>query len=220
MRRQEFNVCQAGHETHDTRVVDTVQGPLKIYDWKKYQGFAGYCTGQDDVSMTLDLYGSWEGSDWVRCRQALTDTTGNVWDFGSHIGWYSIMAAELGHQVLAIDADPTNVEMLGINARNRRVKISSLCSWVADIDHLHGDVFLVKSDVEGAEDEVVRLCRPLLRAGKIQYLLLECSPEFDDYYPALIDEIRGYGYDASIDGIPITGAELGETQKNVWFACR
>ncbi len=208
-----FNVCQAGHETHDVKTVDTIQGPFVIYDWERYKGFAGYCPGQDDVSMTLDLYGVWEDEDYQR-SMAVVETGDVVWDFGSHIGWYTKGAVERGAKVWAVDADPENMKLLNANTHALTTTM-----WLSEVGFTatHNEVRLVKADVEGAEDEVFRLCQPALRARRIDYLLLECSPEFDDYYPSMIDEIRAYGYTAYFDGAEITGAELGETQKNIWF---
>lgn len=208
VRRQESNVCQAGHRAHDTKVIDTVQGPFTVYDWKKYYGFAGYCPGQDDVSMSLDLYGSWEASDWDRVRTSEWPS-GYVLDFGSHIGWYSITAAQLGHTVIAIDADAANCELLAINARHRGLDVKIINDWVENLDPMsYEGVRFIKSDVEGSEIDVVKACQSII-IEQMPVLLLECSPEFDDYYPALIEQLRGYGYTPS--------DELGATQKNVWF---
>ncbi|MEE9178750.1 MAG: hypothetical protein V3U46_10020 [Acidimicrobiia bacterium] len=217
MRRQTANECQAGHKVHDTKVVDTVLGPFTIWDWEKYAGFEGYCTGQDDVSMTLDLYGIWEAPDWQRAQRYVEGREGWALDFGSHIGWYAVMFARAGLDVLAVDADPVNCELLEINAGRHRVKIDVHEVWVADMMPLGLiDTVLIKSDVEGAEDDVLEVCRYII-AGLHPALLLECSPEFDTYYPQMIDDLIGLGYRADVEGVEITGATLGDTQKNVWF---
>lgn len=197
--------------------VDTVQGPMWVWDWEKYQDAWDYCPGNDDVSMTLDLYGVWESPDWVRWRQVLDAEPGRVYDFGAHVGWYSIAALQRGHQVGAIDQDPDNIRLLALNTRGMDIAI--LESAVSKMSTLHPvslvpSLAAVKSDVEGAEDEVMRIIRHLLPGPT---LLLECSPEFANYYPALIDELRGMGYTASVEGVgEITGADL-ERQANVWF---
>ncbi len=213
-----FNICQAGHKTHDPKVVDTALGPFTIFDWQKYAGQAGlYCPGQDDVSMTLDLYGTWEGTDWHRAQQYVGNREGWALDFGSHIGWYAIMFALAGLDVLAVDADPVNCELLQINARNYGVSIDVRQTWVADMDVLPPrDTVLIKSDVEGAELDVVRICEKIILDSH-PTLLLECSPEFATYYPRMIDDLLDLGYRADVEGEEITGATLGETQKNVWF---
>ena len=68
---------------------------------------------------------------------------------------------------------------------------------------------------EVIEDDVVEVCRPIIEDFH-PALLLECSPEFDSYYPSMIDDLRAVGYKADVEGEAITGATLGETQKNVW----
>ncbi len=218
MRRQTANVCQAGHKSHDTKVVDTALGPFTIWDWQKYAGFEGYCTGQDDVSMTLDLYGIWEDYDWLRAQRYVDGRQGWALDFGSHIGWYAVMFALAGLDVLAVDADPINCELLEINARNFGVRIRVRNAWVADMGPMVpiGDTVLIKSDVEGAEQDVMRVCADIILDSH-PALLLECSPEFDSYYPQMIDDLIAMGYRADVEGEEITGATLGETQRNVWF---
>jgi len=221
MRRQTANVCQAGHKSHDTKVVDTALGPFTIWDWQKYAGFEGYCTGQDDVSMTLDLYGIWEGVDWLRAQRYVDGREGWALDFGAHIGWYAVMFAKAGLHVFAVDADPLNCELLEINAREYGVSstIDVRQTWVADMEALslpYDPVVLIKSDVEGAELDVVTVCRSIIHDSH-PALLLECSPEFDTYYPEMIDDLIEMGYRADVEGEGITGATLGETQRNVWF---
>ena len=54
-----MNICDAGHKIHDRKIVDTVQGKFLIFDYEQYMGYTGYCTGQDDISRTLSLYGNW-----------------------------------------------------------------------------------------------------------------------------------------------------------------
>jgi hypothetical protein len=210
--------CQAGHTTHETKVVDTALGPFVIWDWQKYAGQAGlYCPGQDDVSMTLDLYGIWEGYDWRRAQRYIGNREGWALDFGSHIGWYAVMFARAGLDVLAVDMVTENCELLEINARRSGVKIDVRQTWVEDMGALPPRAtVLIKSDVEGSERDVIEVCADII-ADSHPTMLLECSPEFDSYYPTMIDDLRELGYSADVEGEAITGATLGDTQKNVWF---
>ena len=210
--------CQAGHKTHDTKVVDTALGPFTIWDWRKYEGQAGlYCPGQDDVSMTLDLYGIWEPYDWRRAQRYIGNREGWALDFGSHIGWYAVMFARAGLDALAVDMVAANCELLEINARNCGVQIDVRQTWIEDMESLPPrDTVLIKSDVEGAEDEVVRACYDIITSSH-PALVLECSPEFESYYPTMIDDLRALGYSADWEGQAITGSTLGDTQKNIWF---
>lgn len=191
---------------------------MTIFDWEQYQGLKGYCSGQDDVSRTIDLYGYWEAEETAKAMSVVRPGD-LVYDFGAHIGWYARQAARLGASVYAYEADPENVRLLRRNCDRFLVKIG----WLADqapVTTLF-PVRLVKMDVEGAEDEAIRIIRPLLAAELVDNLLVECSPEFADYYPLLIDTLIGYGFSATAVGKegerPLTGATLGPVQQNVWF---
>ena len=202
--------CQAGHTNHETKWVWTAQGKFLIYDWRQYQDFDGYCPGQDDVSMTLDLYGHWEAPDWDRAR-ALNLQDGVVLDFGAHIGWYAITFAEMGHHVVCVEANSANIELLNINLRERNLEAQVIHSTVEAIDTLTvPDVRFIKSDVEGAELAVFLLCRDIIKRDH-PMLLLECSPEFDTYYPEMLQTLIHMGYRSSL--LP---HEL-KTQANVWL---
>lgn len=199
-----LNVCQF-HKTHDTKTVDTVNGSLIIYDWAKYQGYDGYCTGQDDVSMTLDLYGYWEA------EVVLPEfPPGVCLDFGAHIGWFTVQLAA-DHHVFAVDADPTNCVLLQMNLARRGLSATIRNSWVADIGGLNlPDVRFIKSDVEGHENEVVELCWDIINRDH-PVLLLECSPEFDIYYPDMLQSLIDIGYASSVQPDEL------ESQVNVWL---
>lgn len=182
-----LNLCQAGHETHESKLVDTAYGPFWIWDWKKYRGQPLYCTGQDDVSMSLDLYGDWERPDIARMRSILTEETGTVLDFGGHIGWFGVQALRMGCDVEFFEADPENFRLCYENCRladTPKIGIGTL-AWIADVpperfnyDHVR----FLKSDVEGAEDQVINLTRHLWADRKIDHALLEISPVFKGYH--------------------------------------
>ena len=206
-----LNVCRRGHTAHDTINVDTVMGEFTVWDWSQYRDYPGYCTGQDDLSMTLDLYGIWEEPDWSRAKRFVESREpGWTYDFGAHIGWYTIAFALAGHYVLAVEADPANCELLALNVRNFGVsdKVKIVNAWASDVKVPTRDVVFLKSDVEGSEDDVVEACAPSVYARRVEAMLLECSPEFADYYPDLITELEGIGYGCE--------PRTFETQVNVW----
>lgn len=213
--RSPLNQCEFGHGRHATKRA----AGMTIFDWEAYQGLEGYCTGQDDVSRTIDLYGYWEAEETAKAM-SVVEAGDLVFDFGAHIGWYSRQAVQRGASVYAYEADPENVRLLRLNCEPLFVRVG----WLADMPTVSNlfPVRLVKIDVEGAEDEAVRIVRPLLAAGLVDSLLVECSPELAGYYPALVDTLIGYGYTATVvdktGEWPITGATLGPVQRNVWFA--
>lgn len=199
--------CQAGHERHERILVDTELGKMWVFDWDKYKGFDGYCTGQDDISRTLKLYGVWEPAESKVIRGVLEagDRSKKVLDIGAHIGWYSLMAARMGYQVMAIEADSENCELLKLNAQLHGIKVAGTQApeitiynfWIdqskKDIQ-LSGDFELVKIDIEGAEQHAIKMIESSFTKGHVQNLFMEISPVFNDSYPALVEKLRGYGY--------------------------
>lgn len=217
----DLNVCEFGHPWHRS----IRRNGWQIWEWRHYQGLAGYCPAQDDVSKSIDLNGDWEREE-TAVALSVVRPGDLVVDFGSHIGWYTTHAARAGATVLAYDSDPENMRLLERNARPRgheAPRVVSHLGWLVDAPALDAlPIRLVKADVEGAEDQALRIIRRSLDAGLVDYLLIECSPEFADYYPALIDDLTARGYTAEIVGKggsePVTGATLGPVQRNVWFS--
>lgn len=200
-----MNLCQAGHLEHDRRSAPTYLGDLTVYDWDKYKGYNGYCTGQDDISQTLIKYGKWEHPETLMIKKLLNSGDRNcpVWDFGAHIGWYSILAGQLGYPVAAFEGDAENVDVLKINAKNRGVekRLMVFPEWVGGTSKKIGlqegmDIELVKADVEGNERFVIAMIDDWLKARRIKNLFIEISPCFNDSYPALVAHIEECGYRA------------------------
>ena len=206
--------CQAGHTSHATIRIDidlnehtvpdvprsTGTFPINVYDWARYHGIPNYCPGNDELSLSIATQGIWEGFE-TSLTQAILRTPGLVIDFGASAGWYTIIAAHAGCPVLAIEADTSNAHLLTSNlALNDITHLVDVChGWIgATTPPLTADqpVRLVKSDVEGAEDHVMRVCGPLMAAGLIDYVLLEVSPILADHYPATLTAACAHGYDA------------------------
>lgn len=194
--------CQAGHKAHDTLVVDTEQGPMTVYDYEKYAGFDGYCSGQDDVSRTIINTGGWEKLESVEVRRVLEagDRSKLFYDVGAHIGWYSRMAMDLGYVVHAFEADAENVELLRLNAPGVHVhylwideNTPSLCA---------ADIELVKIDIEGSERHAMSMLKKSLLYATIRNIHMEVSPVFNDSYPLLVGMLERYGFCAFKNGEP------------------
>ena len=218
-RRQEANVCEFGHTAHKARHASTVDGEFVVWDWDTYADLdSGYCPGRDDTSRTLLLYGIWEPPDWRRFT-SLIRRGDVVYDFGSHIGWYTRAALKRGASVYAVDADPEMMRLLHANTRPWHSDLTTETVWALEAHPPEAErIRILKADIEGAEIDAVDHFWPLIRRGAIDFIFLEASPEFDSYYPDLIDLIRSNGYSAeTVDGEPLEGATLGDTQKNVWL---
>lgn len=213
--------CHAGHARHDTRRVTAVlrgQGvvheypaipsrfatalDLDVYTYERYAGFRGYCTGQDESSHALSLGQVWEGYESLLTLAILAagDRSRVVLDFGAHLGWYSTLAAVWGYRVVAFEADGENAERCADNAGLNGVGhlVDVVHTWVdATTPELAGDaeeVELLKSDLEGSEDHVERVCRDLFATRRVRYALLEISPVLAGHYPETVRRIVDAGY--------------------------
>lgn len=198
-----WKFCQAGHKSHETEIVDTQLGKMLAYKTDLYMGFDGYCSGQDDISRTLKLYGVWEPAESAVVREILDagDRRLPVYDVGAHTGWYSLMAAQAGYMVEAIEADPTNIQLLQKNAEmlgvTENINITEL--WVDEDSEPLTDLTeteLVIIDIEGNDMQAVRILRDLFKKRKVKNAMIEISPCFNDKYPVMVNFIKSCGYEA------------------------
>lgn len=197
--------CDAGHDTHQTRVVHVeipdFNGPMTVFDAEVYRNTYGYCPGDDDVSRTLILYGVWEPIETRFFTDALQRNPGMVIDFGSQIGWYSMLATATGHDVFAIEGVPEHQRMTWINAGGRGAALWQAQHWLDErTPTLPASdaprISVVKMDVEGAERHAMRCIRELLDAELVPNVLMEVSPTFNDSYPALVADLLDRGFRA------------------------
>lgn len=203
LEEKAWKFCQAGHKTHETEIVPTIIGDMYAYKTDLYMGFDGYCSGQDDISRTLKLYGVWEPAESKIIEGILErgDRAKTVIDIGAHTGWYSLMAAKAGYRVIAIEADTNNVGVLNNNASLGGVDsaISIKEMWIdenTEPDKTLPDCELVIIDIEGNDDNAVRLCEGLFKERRVENAMIEVSPCFNDRYPAMVNFIKNCGYRA------------------------
>lgn len=218
-----MNECDLNHGTHDVLQVPTVQGTFNVFDAPKYAVHPGfYCPGQDAISDRLIVEGFWEKDDSKPIAEILElgDRSRLVIDFGSHIGWYTIMAAKLGYDVLAIDADAENLRLLAANAelRGMQDRITIRHAWVngsftLDVDR---DVELVKIDLEGNDSLAVDACWPFI--DRVENLYVEISPVFNAGYPALVQKLRDAGFTAYWTDGRLFDDDYSLTQFNLRFS--
>lgn len=211
--------CQAGHASHETVLARVVlDGPTKvpdypafpsrlrqafelyIYKWARYDGFQGFCPGQDEVSRSIGLNGVWEGFETLLYLDALSKAyPGDIYDFGAHVGWYTVLGLLTGRHVHAWEADLTHFGTLARNvSQNGLSKLfHSYGSLLPRQRHpgALGPVAFLKIDLEGMEAEACAYMDPFFQGGWIQYGLIEASPCFDGTnYPELIKRLGSYGY--------------------------
>lgn len=151
-----------------------------------------YCPAHDAVSATIVSHGIWEPRETTIALHALSTAVPEAVcvDIGAQLGWYSLLAASCGLDVIAIDAEEANLRLLTASAEAN--------GWGDHVTTLRTRigretpalelrrVALAKIDVEGAEDEAVRILWPSIEAGLVDHILMEVSPCFAGYYPDLL----------------------------------
>lgn len=217
-----MNLCDAKHQEHDHIKVMTDIGPMMIYDWKKYMGYKGYCTGQDDVSLTLGTVGYWDLPIKNLIMKLLSEVKGEKCfiDVGSHVGYFSKLAENMGAKVFSYEAEGESLDLLSKNAPTAvRTNIwfdeKTRPHYFEEIHH----VDVMKIDIEGSERFTIEYFRQLINEGRVQNIIMEVSPTFNGSYPTLIAQLRhsGSGYEVlELDGTPFD-YNYNFPQKDLWF---
>lgn len=200
--------CQShpdGHYYASIPVNYPVVGPTRLwgFDAAAYSDTPDYCMGDDDVSRTLTRYAQWEPVETRRFAEILQWTPGVVLDFGAQVGWYSILAAKLGHDVLAVEAVTEHCQLIRRNAAanglSKRITIAQ--TWLDEgTPYLPDgqDIAMVKIDVEGNDRHAWRAIRGLAFDGLVANIMCEISPCFNDSYVGLVMDIMNSGFDAQV----------------------
>ena len=190
-----------------------------VWDWEPMLnlrvGTKKYCPQDDIVSECVQTQGVWEGYGTNLALDILrSDAPGVTIDCGSQIGWYSLLSLSSNRLTLSIDADMETIGLLRKSVEGNGWLENWVYCWAgldADspvIDALPADrVRFMKMDIEGAENHAVRVFEPLLAAHMVDYLMMEVSPCFDDYYPDLCVQLRDQ-YGLIPHAIPTKGIEL------------
>ena len=234
--------CYFGHTTHhDRRVVVVLDGPAEqlhdtpsipprlalrfpmlVYDWARYQTpEPGYCPGRDEVSKGIMVHGRWETAETLTVLDILTGS-GVVYDFGAHIGWYTLIAGLTGHPVVAFEPDPENLRILNLNLAMNRLAADVHPLWVDETVPPFppaGPVRLIKIDIEGHSGEAVRVCVPILDRQLIDYLLVEVSPVFVDDSAETVATIVDRGYRPFLIPDPVPLEEMAADPLGVVREC-
>lgn len=212
--------CQRGHQGHESKLIQVSLGgqtpyhdyapipedlarsfSINVFDWAAYAEDGPYCPAHDAVSETIGLLGVWEPPETTLALWACRgEAAGIVVDVGAQIGWYTMLAATCGRKVLAIDADAACLRLLRASAKENgfggQVKTKHLRVGPDSAIKTMGPVRLVKIDVEGAENDAIKALWDGFEEHRIDHLLMEVSPVFDDYYPALVLQLIDVGYRA------------------------
>lgn len=216
--------CQRGHERHESRRVQVVLGgptgyqdhaavpkklarhfEMEVWDPQVYPVDGGpYCPAHDAVSATIVSHRIWEPRETIVALHVLTEAgprTAMI-DMGAQLGWFTLLAASCGTPVLAYEADGENTRLLctSLEANDWRSLVQMapfrITSETPELELPDVPIALVKLDLEGAENEGIRMLRPSIEAGLVDHLLIEVSPVFAGYYPELVADLVDVGYRA------------------------
>lgn len=214
--------CQRGHSTHASQLVHVDlaaghgyhdYGPLPaslartfnmaIWPPETYPVDGGpYCCAHDAVSETIVSHAIWEPRETAFALHAFTTARpGQVFvDMGAQLGWFTLLAASCGVRTTAFEADPENLRLLRASA--------GLNGWSDLVDTYETrigpdtpvaplwEVRLAKLDLEGAEEDGIRMLWPSIEAGLVDFMEIEVSPVFrpGDHYPRLLRSLVDVGY--------------------------
>lgn len=156
----------------------------------------------DCVSETIISHGVWEVPQSICLLSAFAANPDALFlDFGAHIGWYPLLALTSGLRTIALDGSERGLGMLANSRYVNGVPPGRLSLLHAVIDN-PGVIppsagvmgLIVKIDVEGAENHVVKGLWPSFQMHQISHCLMEISPVFDSYYGDLLGDIFDLGY--------------------------
>jgi hypothetical protein len=208
---------ECGHVAHETVLVpiDLGQSPFhdfasfpenrrqrfdfEVFNYPRYRRTDKiFCQGQDGFAAGVLEQGIWEAFETRLAVEIFArEKPGVVFDFGCHAGWFSVLAAKAGHEVIAWDAEADSSALC-----ERNLDRTGRRDWIVHNRRVDGHgrqepepVVLLKADVEGMEFQVVEECRELFVARAVQYVMLEVSPCFKPGYDELLAWIMAQGYD-------------------------
>jgi hypothetical protein len=157
---------------------------------------------RDVVSDAIAEYGVWEVPETITLSSAFAAAGPHTAfiDIGSHVGWFSAVAATYGLDVTAVDSNAAALELLRQTWRENGFKSQlALINEMVDTNTewkfpVGVDTAIVKMDIEGAESHAVGALWPWFEDGTVTHCMMEVSPCFNDGYPALLRALFDLGY--------------------------
>lgn len=223
-----MNQCETGHKEHDTKIVNSVLGDIVVYDWEKYANTENYCTGDDAVSQTIEKTKSWDekvNDTVIQILDRRNDRSGLFIDGGCHIGWFSMLAQQLGYPLIGYDGDAENLKLFEQNVKlstrarkkliwfDEKLKPRKWCESCTRFKHIE----LYKVDIEGNEQYAIEYYKQAFEQRAVRNVIMEISPVFNSSYPALIDRMVSYGFEVlELAGTPFN-FDFNFQQKDLWF---
>ena len=177
---------------------------LPVYDMdipeledKSYPGW--------NVQEHIKRVGYWAAAEsYIMCK-VLEENKGVVLDIGANTGYFTLLGLAMGCSVISVEASPVHyyylkqsLELNGWDCKYVNAFVSDLkenvdfdgwsgkkgvmhdgnvvkCGTVAMKDLCPNGALFTKIDVEGAEPDVLRSARPLLKEGKFDYIMFEIT---------------------------------------------
>lgn len=204
--------CQRGHLSHEAMRIhvdlsvphdyhDYAQVPPRLHrSWDMLVwdpcvlGDGPYCPANDTVSQTIQTVGIWEPRETILASQVFStaEEGQGFLDMGAQLGWFSHLSRAWKVPVWAFDADSECVRVL----RQQGIGADCVRFGIDEVDDLPlGSTRLAKLDLEGAEQHAIRCLWPAISDGRVDHILMEVSPCFNDSYPALVTSLIDVGYD-------------------------
>jgi hypothetical protein len=218
-----MNKCHAGHKTHDRKTVKTILGDMIVYESRERKE-NGYCNYHDGVSETLEKTQSWDIQIHERIQSILKQAKGKdlFVDIGCHIGYFSRLASQMGFPVKGFDGDAENLDLAKHNSPdadlrlmwfNKDTKPRKWCDGCSRFKAIE----VMKIDIEGEEESAINYWKEAFEQKAVKNVIMEVSPVFNGSYPALLERLRDWGYEAfELDGTPFSN-DWNFAQKDLWL---
>jgi hypothetical protein len=185
---------------------------MEAWDWTKAAEASVplehvWCPMRCAISQTIAEHGIWEPPETLALLNLFEAArlSGERWTFidvGAQIGWFSILALKSGLHVLPIEGDPEVAKICLRNMIRHAPKDDNPGVLVRRIGPrsrpiLNTTPSIVKIDIEGSEEDALRVLWSNFEQGKVKAALIELTPHFGVDVEGIADQmINDFGMGA------------------------